>query len=144
MPQNFFAGTIQQQDAALQVRGQQSAAHGMDNVFGEVLQAEKFFMLFFELFALAPERLCKQASQIRQNQEQNDVTEKSHAEVFRRRQTDGGSRKLSVIDQRGRTAEDRQARKRNDEGPHPGKQDAGHDDDQQIQLDEIALLQPGG
>jgi len=104
----------------------------MDDVFGEVLQAEKFFVLFFEFFAFAPKRLCKQASQISQNQEQNNVAEKSHAEVFRRGQADGGSRKLSVIDQRRRTTQDRQARKRNDEGPHARKQDAGHDDDQQI------------
>src|SRR6266852_3979051 len=37
MSQDFLAGAIQQQDASSQIRGDQAAAHRVNDVFGEVL-----------------------------------------------------------------------------------------------------------
>src|SRR5260370_1075051 len=57
MSEDFLAGTIQEENASAQVRGDQTAAHGMNDVFGEILKAEKFFAFLFELHALFAKRL---------------------------------------------------------------------------------------
>jgi hypothetical protein len=67
--ENFFAGAIQQDDAAVHVRGNQAAAHRVDNVFGEILEVQQLFTFFLELQALAPQGLGEEASEIRNAEE---------------------------------------------------------------------------
>ena len=64
MTQNFFAGAVEEQDAAFEVGGYQTAAHGMNDVLGEVLQVAQLFALFIQLRALAAQRLGQKAGQV--------------------------------------------------------------------------------
>ena len=63
--ENLLARPVQEQNTAAQVRSQKSSAHGMNDVFGEILEVQKLFTFFFEFQALAAERMCEKTRQIR-------------------------------------------------------------------------------
>ena len=80
MAHNLLAGAIQQDDATIGVRGDQSAAHGMNDVFGEVLKVEQLLALFFEFASLAAKRLREQAGQVSDRQKTQQVAQEPQAE----------------------------------------------------------------
>src|SRR6266850_8346439 len=71
--ENFLTRAIQQQDAAAEVRGDESAAHRMNDVFREILQAEKLFALLLQLPSFAAKRLGEQTGQIGDRQKTEKV-----------------------------------------------------------------------
>src|SRR6266480_1967363 len=73
MSQNLLAGAIEEQNNSCKVRGDQAATHGMDNVLREILEAQKFFAFFLEFLPLAPKRVDKQAGQIGNCQETQEI-----------------------------------------------------------------------
>src|SRR5260370_9169962 len=54
MSEDFLAGTIQEENASAQVRGDQTAAHGGNDVFGEILKPHNFSAFLFQLHPLSP------------------------------------------------------------------------------------------
>src|ERR1700722_17012156 len=64
MTENFFSGAVEEQDAAFKIGGYQTAAHGMNDVFGEILQVAQLFALFVQFGAFAAKRLRQKAGQV--------------------------------------------------------------------------------
>src|SRR5581483_2440177 len=79
---DVFPGAVQEQDASLEVGGRQSAAHGVDNIFGEVLQIQQLFALLFQFEALASQRLGQEARKIRYGEEGEYIGEEPDAQTL--------------------------------------------------------------
>src|SRR5882762_8848706 len=90
--EDFLAGTIQKENASGQVRGDQTTAHGVNDVLGEVLQAEKFFALLFELHALLTKRLRQEAGQIGHRKKPQKIRDQPGAQALQRGQAGEGPR----------------------------------------------------
>src|SRR6516164_11606152 len=140
MSQNLFAGAIEEQNSSRKVRGDQAAAHGMDNVLGEILEAQKLFAFFLEFLPLASQRVDKQAGQIGNCQETQEIHNQPGAQALDRRQRQGSARQLPGVGQKRQGGEERETDGGVEERDATGKNDAAYDDDQQIERDEIALL----
>ena len=140
MSQNLLAGAIEEQNNSRKVRGDQAATHGMDNVLREILEAQKFFAFFLEFLPLAPKRVDKQAGQIGNCQETQEIHNQPGAQVLDRRQRRGCARQFPRIGQKSQGSEERETDGGVEERDATGKNDAAYDNDQQIKRDEIALL----
>ena len=57
---DFFSGPVEQKNPAIEIRGEQSATHGVDDVFVECLQVLQFPALDFQFRAL-PAQALRQA-----------------------------------------------------------------------------------
>src|ERR1700681_4149839 len=84
--EDFLSGTVQQQNASFQVRGDQTTAHRMNDVFGEILKAEKFLALLFELHAFLAKRLGQEAGQIGHGKEPQKIHDQPGAKALWRGQ----------------------------------------------------------
>src|SRR5260370_37939167 len=92
MPENLLAGAIQQQDTSGQVRGDQTAAHGMNNIFGKVLESEEFLTLLFELQAFLTKRLGQETGQISHCKKPQKIHDQPDAKGLRGWQAGKGAR----------------------------------------------------
>src|SRR5256885_14194107 len=73
--QDLFPGTVEKHDATFRVRGDQTPAHGVNDVFGKILQVEQFLTFLFEFASLAAQRLRQQARQIGDSQKTYEVAQ---------------------------------------------------------------------
>ncbi len=140
---NFLAGAVQQQDAAVEIGGEQSAAHGMDDVFVERLQVLQFAALHFQFGALPPQALRQQAGKIGDRHEIKQIAENPGLQLPAARNRNLHARQNVVIDQFGESAEQNKTEPRHDECGFARKQNAGDDNRQRIEPDEIAVLRSG-
>src|ERR1700674_124952 len=101
MSENFLAVAVQQQNASVQVRGDQSTAHGVNDVFGEVLKAKEFLALLFELNALPAKRLGQEAGQIGDRKKPQKIHDKPGAKALRSGQDGEGARNFFRISKHG-------------------------------------------
>ena len=108
---NIFAGAVEQDDAAFQIGGDQAAAHGMDDVFGEILEVEQLFTLFFKLYALSPERLRQQAGQIGDGEKSEEIAEEPETQTFRGRRRAVGPRDSAGVREHSQAAQKEQAKR---------------------------------
>src|SRR5215472_2500995 len=141
LAKDFLAGAIEKNDAAFHVRGDQAAAHGVDDVGGEILQFEQLFALFLQFAALAAQRMRQQAGEIGNGEESQGIAEEPHTHVFQRWRGQGGLRETPELHEFGKAAERRQAKGRDHESRLATEQDAGDNDDQKIKRAEITVLE---
>jgi hypothetical protein len=142
--ENFFSGAIEKHNPALQVRGQESATHGVDDVFRKILEFEQLFALFFEFDSFAAEGLREKTCQVSNSQKTKQIAEKPDAESFSRGYKKEGARNLSHICQHSHPAKDGQTYTGGDKRYTAGKQYTGHNNDEEIEGDEVAFLKAGG
>src|SRR5258708_31087802 len=143
MSQIFFAGTVQQQNAPAEVRGDQTTAHRVNDVFGEILKTEKFLALLFELHALLAKRLRQETGQIGHRKKPQKIHDQPGTKALRRRQAGEGARNLLRVSHYGHDGKEDKTDRRDQKSDSAGKQDAGDDNHQQIEQDEITLLETG-
>jgi hypothetical protein len=144
MSEDFLAGTIQEQDAPRQVRGDQATAHGVNDVFGEVLKAEKFLPLLFKLHAFLPQRLSQEAGQIDHGNKTQEIHYQPGTKTLGRREGGECARNLLGVSQHGHAHEQQETGRRRQEGNLPREQNARDDNHQEVEGDKIAFLQAGG
>src|SRR6266436_1525349 len=106
--EDFLAGAIQQQNASFQVRGDQTTAHRVDDVFGEVLKAKKFLALLFELNALFAKRLGQKAGQIGDSKKPQKIHDQPGSKALRRGESGEGARNLFRINKYGHSRKEQQ------------------------------------
>src|SRR5277367_2699076 len=116
----------------------------MDDVFGEILKFEQFFALLIEFDAFSAERLSQKAGQVGDSQETEQVAEKPDPQPFRTRHEQEGPRYFARKGERGHAAEDQKTYRGGDKRHLPRKQNAGHNDDEQVEGNERALLKARG
>ena len=143
-PENLLAGAVQQQDAAGKIRSDESAAHRVNNVFREILEAEKLFPLLLQLPPFATKRLGQQAGQIGDGEKTEKVNDQPGAETFGSRRARVRARNSSCVGKKRHASEEDKAGRGDEEGYPAGKQNARDDNHQQVERDEITLLQAGG
>src|SRR6516165_952977 len=143
MSQDLLPGAIEEQNNSRKVRGDQATTHGMDNVLGEILETQKLFAFCLQFLPLASQRVDKQAGQIGNCQETQEIHNQPGAQALDRRQRQGSARQLPGVGQKRQGSEERETNGGVEERDATGKNDAAYDDDQQIERDEIALLRTG-
>src|ERR1700757_1887842 len=70
---NLGARSVHQQDLAVQIRGEQAATHGLDDVLIECLQILQFLVFFRKLHSLRAERLREETAQVRYGAEREQI-----------------------------------------------------------------------
>ena len=141
--QNVLAGAVEQENDAVEVRGNQTAAHGVNDVLREILKAEKFLALFLKFAAFAAERMDKQAGQICDGQESEKVHDQPGAQALDGREGRGRARQFPCKGQKCHGGKQGEANGGVEKRDEAGKDDAAHDDDQQIERNEVAFLRAG-
>ena len=138
--ENLLAGPVQQRNASLDVRGQQPAAHGVDDVLGKILQVHQLFALLFEFHALSPQGLREHTAQERHHEESQRVAQKPDTQIGLCRRRHGADRQLPGIDEHRHTAEQEQAQDGCDIRGAPGKKNGCDDNYEQVERIKIAVL----
>ncbi len=73
MPGDFRSRAIQQENPAIEIGGQQTAAHGFDDVLVERLKVLEFFALLLQFDALCANGAGQKTPQIRDGQESEEI-----------------------------------------------------------------------
>jgi hypothetical protein len=144
VPENLFAGAVEKQNAALEVRGDQAAAHGVNDVFGEILEAEEFLAFLLQFPPLAAKGLSKQAGKIGNREKSKEIHDQPGAQALDCRKNGKGARDFRGKCQEGHAGKDQETNGGNEESYPARKKDAPDKDHQKVEQDEIALLQAGG
>src|SRR6266850_2154213 len=142
--ENFLAGAVQQQDAAAEVCGDESAAHRVNDVFREILQAEKLFAFLLQLPSFAAKRLGEQTGQIGDRQKTEKVDNQPGAQTLGSRRARVSERNSPGVGKKGHASKEDEAGRGDQEGDSSREQNTRDDNHQQVERDEIALLQAGG
>src|SRR5262249_45369216 len=137
--QNVFSRAIEEQNDSLKIRRNQSTAHGVDDILREILQTQKFFTLFLKFAALAAERMNEQAGQISDGQKSEKIHDQPGAEVLDGRQCGGPTRQFAGKCEKRHSGEEGETDCSVQERDTTRKDNASHDDDQQIERNKIAL-----
>src|SRR5262249_32487647 len=127
--QNFFSGAIQKDDATLEVGSQQTAAHRVNDVFGEVLEIEQLLAFFFEFNALASQGLGKKAGEVGNGQEAEAVAEEPGPQAAGEWRVKVGPRSHTEIGERAHGGQQCRAQGCDGERSPTRKQDTGDDND---------------
>src|SRR5262249_8113746 len=117
----------QQQNLAVQVRSQQSTAHGMNNVLGEVLQIQQLFALFFKFQALAAKGISKEAGQVSNREKPEKVHYQPSAQTFGAWGACVGMGNPLGIREGGHQTEEHKAGGSDQKRDFAGEQDTGND-----------------
>src|ERR1700722_16504625 len=116
----------------------------MDDILGKILKFEQLFALFLEFDSFATKGLRKKTGQVGDGEETEKIAEKPDPQSFRSRHKQEGARNFSRKRECGHAAEDEKTYRGGDKRYLARKEDAGHDDDEQVEGDERTLLQTGG
>src|SRR5258708_3374456 len=97
MAENFFAGTIQENNASAHIRGDQPTAHRMNDVLGEIMKIKKFLALLLKSHTLAAKRLRQEAAQIGHREKPQKIHHQPGAQPRRRGEANRGWRDLPAV-----------------------------------------------
>jgi len=142
--QNLLPRRVQQEDAALQVGGQQAAPHGLDDVLIEGLQVFQPRPFVQQLHAGLAQALGQVTGEIPNAEEGEKVDAQVNLQGPRPHHLGVQSRnRFQQVGRFHQAGKQQEGQRRQQERPHAREQDAGHDDDQQIEKHEVTLERPG-
>src|SRR5579862_8355794 len=116
----------------------------MDDVLREVLQIQQLFALLLQLQTFAAQQVRQQARQVRYRQKAQRVADEPYRDRTLGRQRPGRRRNLSQVRRNLQRRQQHQSGRCRNKAPLPREHNAGNDDHQQVQRDEVAVLYSGG